>query len=138
MSNANKPFRQSDDSSQSRANWPYKFRVAIRGALWAIRSQVNFKIHLALGFAVVAGAAWLGASATEWSILAICIAIVLSAEAFNTSLENVARAITHEHNEEIRNSLDVAAGAVLIAAIGAATAGAVIFVHLLMHSPATH
>jgi diacylglycerol kinase len=127
MSESNKTCRTADESSGRRVNWRNKFRVAIRGALWAIRSEVNFKIHLAIGLAVIATAAWLGASAIEWSILVLCIIVVLSAEAFNTAIEHLARAITREHNEVIRDALDVAAGAVLIAAIGAAVVGTILF-----------
>jgi diacylglycerol kinase len=114
-----------------RQSWLIKFRVAARGALFAMREQANFKIHLVLAIAVVAAAALLGASLIEWCVLMLCIAIVLSAEAFNTALEHLARAVTREHNAEIRQALDAAAGAVLIAAIGAAATGAVIFINRL-------
>jgi diacylglycerol kinase len=135
MSEDQKPLRKPAQRNPLRANWPNKFRVAVRGALLAIRAQVNFKIHLALAIAVVAAGAWLGVSLIEWCVLALCLATVLSAECFNTSLEHLARAITREHNEEIRDALDVAAGAVLIAAIGAALVGAAIFVNRLAQWP---
>jgi diacylglycerol kinase len=108
--------------------WWRKVGWALRGAGWAVRSQSNFVIHLASAAAVIAAATWLGCSLVEWCLLILCIAIVLAAEMFNTALEHMARAITREHDEGIRNALDTSAGAVLIAAAGAAIVGAVIFV----------
>jgi diacylglycerol kinase len=103
----------------------------MRGVGWAVRTQVNFVIHLAAAAAVVVAAFWLEATLVEWCVLILCIGIVLAAELFNTALEHMARAVTREHNEEIRNALDVSAGAVLIAATGAAITGAAIFIHRL-------
>jgi diacylglycerol kinase len=113
-------------------SWLNKFRVAAGGVLWAIQTQVSFKVQWLAAIAVAALAAWLGVSQLEGCLLALCITIVLSAEAFNTSLEHLARAITREQNEEIRRALDVAAGAVLIAAMGAALVGTLIFVNRLV------
>jgi diacylglycerol kinase len=96
-----------------------------------VRTQSNFAIHLATAAAVVLAAALLDATVIEWCVLIVCIAIVLAAELFNTAIEHMARAITREHNEEIRDALDVSAGAVLVAATGAAITGAVVFIHRL-------
>lgn len=108
-----------------------KVRWALRGAAWAIRSQSNFAIHLAAAVVVIAAAVVLRATLIEWCVLVLCIAVVLAAETFNTSIEHLARAITREHNEEIRDALDTAGGAVLLAATGAAIVGGIIFVNRL-------
>jgi diacylglycerol kinase len=107
-------------------SWPRKFGLAIRGLVWACRAERSFAIHLSATAAVIVAAAALGASLIEWSILILCIAVVLAAEMFNTALERMARVITPEENDDIRNALDAASGAVLVAAIGAAVAGGAI------------
>jgi diacylglycerol kinase len=112
--------------SQRRLSWARKFQLAARGVVWAFRTQVNFRVHLALAVAVVGAAAVLQCSLVEWCVLVLCIMTVLAAETFNTSLEHLARAVTREQHEEIRNALDTAAGAVLLTAVGAATVGAAI------------
>ena len=117
------------DPSLRRHSWTSKVGWALRGVGRAIRTQSNFAIHMATAAAVVVAAIVLRATLAEWSILVVCIAIVLAAEMFNTALEHLARAITQEHNEDIRNALDTSAGAVLVAATGAAITGGVIFVH---------
>jgi diacylglycerol kinase len=106
--------------------WPRKFALAGRGIARAIRGERNFAVHLVAALAVVAAAAALGASRLEWCILIVCMAVVLAAELFNTAIEHLARAITAEENDEIRDALDIASGAVLIASIGAAVVGALI------------
>ena len=57
----------------------------------------------------------------------MAIALVLAAEALNTAVEQACNAITREHNPAIKAAKDVAAGAVLIAAIASALIGASIF-----------
>ena len=108
-----------------------KFGWALRGVGWAVRSQSNFVIHLAAAVAVVVLGILLRVTLVEWCVLVICIAVVLAAETFNTAIEHLARAITHEHNEEIRNALDTAGGAVLLVATGATIVGGIIFVNRL-------
>ena len=72
-------------------------------------------------------AGWtLGISRTEWCLLILCIAVVMAAELFNSALEQLAKAITEEKNSHIRNGLDIASGAVLVAAIGAAVIGVLV------------
>jgi diacylglycerol kinase len=107
-------------------SWPRKFAVAAGGVARAIRTERNFVIHLLAALAVVAAAAALGASRLEWCILILCIAVVLTAELCNTAIEHLARAITADENDDIRDALDIASGAVLIVAIGAAVVGVLI------------
>lgn len=108
-----------------------KLRWAAGGLIWGFRSQSNFAIHLTVAAAVVIAGAVLRVTLVEWCVLSLCITVVLVAELFNTAIEHLARAITHEHHEEIRHALDTSAGAVLMAAIGAAVTGAIIFSYRL-------
>ena len=81
--------------------WNRKIVWAVRGALWGISSQRgNFAIHLTTAAAVVLAGFWLHVSLLEWCLLVLCIATVLAAELFNTALEQLARAITREHQRE--------------------------------------
>jgi len=118
-------------SQRERQTWVNKFRVAGSGVLLAIRTEINLKVQLVLAAGLLVVMACLQATLIEWCVLALAITVVLTAEAFNTSLEHLSRAITREHNEEIRQALDVAAGAVLIAAIGAVIVGLLVVVNRL-------
>lgn len=103
-----------------------KFRCAFRGIAIGSRSQSSFLVHLVVAAAVVGVSAWLQVTPVEWCLLAICIVLVLALELFNSSIESLARAIDRQHNEQLRDALDIASGAVLVGAIGSAVAGLVI------------
>ncbi len=103
--------------------WKKKFACALSGIAVGVRDQNSFYVHFPATLAVVAMASWLQVSQGEWLALIVCITIVFSAELFNSAIEHLARAITREENPEIRDALDVASGAVLVAAIGAAVVG---------------
>ena len=77
---------------------------------------------------VLATSISLGLSAEEWRWVILAITIVWLAEAFNTAIERLADAVTIEPNENIGYAKDVAAGAVLSAAIAAAVIGLTVFV----------
>ena len=113
--------------------WMNQFRCAVRGIAWGVRTQRNFAVHLTTALAVQMVAALLGASLVEWCLLMLCVVAVLAAELFNTALEHLARAITQEPNEEVRNALDTSSGAVFMAALGAALVGLLIFARLALH-----
>ena len=81
---------------------------------------------LLLPMVVVAGVV-LRVSPVEWAVLVLCIGVVLAAEAFNSAIERIADYLTLERDDRIRDIKDLAAGAVLLCAIAAATVGCVIF-----------
>ncbi len=108
-------------------SWTSKFRYAFRGLVIGIRQQNSFLVHIPIATVVLAAAAWFRVSGAEWCVLLLCIAVVASAEMFNSSLEHLAKAVTREQHEEIRDSLDTAAAAVLVASMGSVVVGVIIF-----------
>ncbi len=64
---------------------------------------------------------------TEWCIIVFAIAIVLAAEAFNTAIEDLTDLVSPEPHPLAGHAKDLAAGAVLLTAIGAAIVGLLIF-----------
>ena len=112
-------------------HWSHKFRHAFRGLRVGIHGQSSFYVHFAITALVFAAALVLQVSLVEWCILLVCIGMVLAAELFNSAIESLGRAITDDYHEDIRDALDVASGAVLIAAIFAAIVGTTILVFRL-------
>jgi diacylglycerol kinase (ATP) len=104
------------------------FVAAARGLVFVLASQTNARIHLAATLAVVALGLFFGVDSQDWRWLGLAIALVWIAEAFNTALESLADAVHPAQHEGIGRAKDVAAGAVLVAAIAAAAIGASIFV----------
>ncbi|MHB1037617.1 MAG: diacylglycerol kinase [Pirellulales bacterium] len=113
-------------------SWLSKFGDAFRGAKRGVRGQSSFFVHFFAAAAVVAAAVALEASLLEWCVLLLCIAIVLTAEMFNSALESLAKAISREPDRQLGEALDIASAAVLVASLGAAAVGAAIFIHHLI------
>jgi diacylglycerol kinase len=101
------------------------FAHAGRG-IWHLRREPNARIHLLATLTVVALAAWTHVSLLEWALLVFAIALVLTAEALNTALEHIANAVVSTRHPLVGSAKDLGAGAVLIAAIGAAIIGVLV------------
>jgi len=99
------------------------FGFAIRGVALMLKTQHNAWIHAVVSIVTCAGGIWLGLSATEWCWIVVAMMAVWTAEGINTALERLADAVTTDDNPLIGQAKDAAAGAVLIAAVGAATIG---------------
>ena len=108
-------------------SWKQKFADAFRGLREGVRGQGSFAAHFFAAGAVLAAAAALGMNDAQWCLLLLCIAGVLAAEMFNSALESLAKSITRDDNPHVRDALDIASGAVLIAAFGAVAVGIVLF-----------
>lgn len=98
-------------------------RHAWAGLRELVKTEANARIHLAATMAVFALGILLGLDAVEWVALTLAVALVWMAEALNTALERLSDAITREVHPAIRAAKDMAAGAVLVAALGAAIVG---------------
>ena len=103
------------------------FRFAFRGLAILVKSQHNAWVHL-LATAVVIGLGFsLGVMPTAWCLLMLAIVQVWVAEGLNTAIELLGDAVTLERHPLIGKAKDVAAGAVLIAALGSAGIGLLVF-----------
>ncbi len=116
-----------DEFRPTPRSWPRKFRDAFCGIAIGVRGQASFGVHLVCAVGVLVAATLLRASLTEWCLLVLCITVVLSAEMFNSALEYLAKAIDRRENELLAAALDIASAAVLLAALGAAVVGAIVF-----------
>jgi diacylglycerol kinase (ATP) len=103
------------------------FGYAFEGLGRLIRQQRNAQIHVILTTAIViASWAW-GLSRIEWLILVLTISLVLSMEALNTAIEAVVDLVSPQYHPLAKLAKDVAAGGVLITAIGAIVVALLLF-----------
>lgn len=108
------------------------FRDAFNGLGILIRSERNFQIHL-VAFTIAIGAGFFfDISKSEFVIILLVSALVFALEGINTAIEKLCDEVTEERKESIRKIKDVAAGAVLIASILAATIGIIIFLPYIL------
>jgi diacylglycerol kinase (ATP) len=102
------------------------FGFAINGMRFVVATQHNAWIHMTATVAVVLAAMALGISAQDWLWLFIAMALVWTAETFNTALELLCDVVSPAHNPSIGKVKDIAAGAVLICAVAAIIIGALV------------
>lgn len=104
-------------------SWLKTLNCAIEGILCAVRTQRHMRWHLASGTAVLLVMLRVPLSPAEAGVLCLCVAFVLMAELVNTALEAVVDLASPGFHELARRAKDVAAGAVLVAALAAAVVG---------------
>lgn len=113
--------------SNSRGRLGRSFGCAFRGIGSVLRTQANARIHAAATVLAVAAGFWFGISREEWLAVIGAIGLVWLAEGLNTAVEAVVDLISPERHPLAERAKDVAAGAVLCAALAALGIGLVIF-----------
>jgi diacylglycerol kinase len=107
-------------------------KCAFKGIWVMIASQHNAWIHAAATTAVVAVGLYFHLTRFEWCWIILAIISVWTAEALNTAFEFLTDVASPEFHPLAEKAKDVAAGAVLITAIGSVLIGTLIFgPHLL-------
>jgi len=99
---------------------------AIEGILHAAKTQRHLKFHLLAAFLVLLCCFVIGLDKYEFAVIAWVTILVLVAEMFNSALEAVVDLTTQEVMPLARIAKDMAAGAVLISAVGALVIGVMI------------
>jgi len=102
------------------------FTYALHGLSALLTTQPNARIHAAATIAVCTAGFYFGLTVAEWCWIVLAMMAVWSAEAFNTALEFLADAVNPDFHPLVGKAKDVAAGAVLIAAVGAAVVGVLV------------
>jgi len=96
---------------------------AIEGILWAVKTQRHMLFHLVAAIMVMVMALLLRLTLHEFALLALAITLVLFAELVNTAIEVVVDLVSPEFHPLAQRAKDVAAGAVLLASVGAIVLG---------------
>lgn len=100
---------------------------ACRGVIHVMRSERHFTYHL-IAAALVIVAGWVAhITIFEWIALTVAIGLVLLAEMLNTAIERLMDLLHPEVHPQVKVIKDVAAGAVLVAAIAALIIGVMVF-----------
>lgn len=123
---AEPPFRE-PAAARRRGGWAGKFAAASRGIFRAIRGEPSFRVHLPAAALAIGSGMFFRVTPGEWATIALAIGGVLAAETFNSAIEQLARGPGARRHPRLRDSLDMAAGAVLLASLAAAATGLAIF-----------
>ncbi|HZQ27743.1 MAG TPA: diacylglycerol kinase family protein [Acidimicrobiales bacterium] len=104
------------------------FRYAFRGVGWMVRNEPNMRFHLVAATGVLIAAAAFRLPVEQWAALIFAIVLVLLGETLNTAIEAVLDLVQPDHHELVGVVKDLAAGAVLVASVGATAIAAIVFV----------
>ncbi len=96
---------------------------AIDGIIYTARTQKHMRNHFLSALVLLLLVLFLRISALEFTLLAVSVSFVLFAELMNTAVEVVVDMISPEYHPMARIAKDVAAGSVLVSAIGAMVTG---------------
>jgi diacylglycerol kinase (ATP) len=105
---------------------------AVIGIVEMLKSQHNAWVHAVATLGVIVAGAIFGISTTEWCLLVLVVTTVWVAEGLNTAFEFMCDVASPEFHPLVKKSKDVAAGAVLLSAMGAASVGLIIFIPYLI------
>ena len=103
------------------------FGHALRGVWSALRSEVHLQFHAAATVVVVGAGFYFKLSGLEWALVGLAVAGVWAAELFNTAIETLTNLVSPGYPPLAGKANDVAAGAVLLAALEALVVGALVF-----------
>ncbi len=104
------------------------FSFAWNGLREVYKTERNFRLHLVAALFVVVAGWWMRLSRWEWIVILLVISFVLLAEMINSALEKLVDHLQPDWHPVAKVVKDVAAGAVLIAAITAVIIGCIIFI----------
>lgn len=113
------------------------FNWAFEGIVQALRAERNMKVHFAVAVAVLVAALFFSLSRLEIVALLVAISFVLITEMVNTAIEQLTDLITDAHDPRAKVAKDVAAGAVLVAAVNAIAVAYLVFYDKLTGLPYT-
>ena len=103
------------------------FRYAFAGLRTVLATQHNAWIHSAVTAAVLVAGVAVGLSSPEWCWIVVAVLAVWATEARNTAIEFLADAVSTAPHPLVGKAKDCAAGAVLLAAVGAVAIGLLVF-----------
>lgn len=107
-------------------------RLACRGIADALLTEPHLRIHAVAATLVVALGMLLELPYVDFLLLLVAIALVLITELLNTAVELALDVASPTFHPVVRRAKDIAAGAVLVAAITSAVIGGVVLApHLL-------
>ena len=103
------------------------FNFAFEGIIHVLRTQRNLRIHFAIAVGVLITALIVDVTKIELIALLLSVTFVLIAEMLNTAVEAAIDIATTSFDPMAKLAKDIAAGAVLIAAINALAVGYIVF-----------
>ncbi len=103
------------------------FKYVFSGLCVLWKEEHNARIHIIVSVSVLILSFLFRILLTEWLIVLILIALVLSLEIINTAIENICDYVSPEWHQKIKKIKDLSAAAVFVAAVVSVICGFIIF-----------
>ena len=113
--------------SKDKRKFSGSIKNCLEGINFVITNESNFKKEIAIGIIALLLSYILKISRIEFTIILIMIALVLTSEIINTSIEKVVDLYTKDYNNLAKIAKDVSAGSVLVMSIFSLLVGVIIF-----------
>jgi diacylglycerol kinase (ATP) len=104
------------------------FGYATKGAWMLLKNEASIQVQTVIAILVTVAGCWFNLSTTEWMFQILAIGLVMSTEALNTAVEEIANFVHPDFHNKIGYIKDVAAGAVFFAAIIAVIISGIIYI----------
>ena len=121
------------EKGRRRTSLLQSFNFAFQGLVASVRHQRNMRVHLLLAFAVLLASLFLNLSRLQLVAVIIAVAFVFITELMNSAIEAVVDMITDQFDPRAKAAKDMAAGAVLVAAINALVVAYLVLADRLTH-----
>jgi diacylglycerol kinase len=109
-----------------------KFMYSYEGLVDGVKHDFSIQLQFMLGFIAILIAILLGFTDLEWCILILCIALVISMEYINSSIESIIDRFDPSWHMLTKQAKDLGSAAVLFSAILAGIVGLILVArHLL-------
>lgn len=103
------------------------FVYALNGIRAAIQEERNFRFHLCAAVYAYAASVLAGLDSTGYALLALCVFAVMAMELMNSAIERAVDKPDTEHWWSAGAAKDMAAGGVLVTALGAVCVAVCLF-----------
>ena len=113
--------------SKDKRKFSGSIKNCLEGINFVITNESNFKKEIVIGIIALLLSYILKMSRIEFIIILIMIALVLTSEIINTSIEKVVDLYTKDYNNLAKIAKDVSAGSVLVMSIFSLLVGVIIF-----------
>lgn len=110
-----------------RPEWRENLVQVERGLVRGVRCDSAFFAHFFGGSIVLAAATVIGLAIIEWTIVLICLTVVLTAQMFNQALKVLICNDEQEPTPAMKRALGMASAAVTVAVVGAALGIGLVF-----------
>lgn len=106
----------------------YRFKYSFDGLVYAYKNEQSIWIHAVCSFVGIILGILLRITRTQWNILLITLAVILSIELLNTAIEAVVDMVTPEYNKLAKVAKDCGSAATFVVSITGAIISATIFI----------